>query len=113
MSGRSPTVVPLSLEVMRRTIGPDVEAARGAVKAWLNDGPTPDFDAIASLVVPAIETLLERAWIRVNDQWEHRVSSALEILEDPSDLRWRGRVTELLELVYWALSEKRPPLPPR
>jgi hypothetical protein len=111
----SSKVVLISVEPLRRTIGPDVEAAHRDLHVWMRgSGPEPDFVAIAQIVVPALERLLDGGRVRVNKAWEERLERTLDTAKDPSGnpFFFRGAVAEVLEIVWWALCAGPPPRGP-
>jgi hypothetical protein len=111
----SSKVVLLSVEPLRRAIGPHVEAAHRDVHAWMGgSGPEPDFVAIAQIVVPALERLLDGGRVRVSKAWEERLDRTLDTARDPfgNQFFFRGAVAELLEIVWWALCAGPPPRGP-
>lgn len=106
--------MPLSLDVLRSTIGADVAAAREAIGHWLHEDAELDVRALADLCVPAVEAMLARGWIRVPDGEERaHLEHMLELAYDVADPRSRGAVAGLVELVYWVLRGETPPPSPR
>jgi hypothetical protein len=93
---------------------PQVEADAEAIRLWVRGADEPDFAAIAERILPAVETLLERNWVKFTDDWRERLEQDVKLAsEPPSTAGYRGAVAELVELVRWALRPDRPRRPPR
>ncbi|MCK6552127.1 hypothetical protein L6R52_40225 [Myxococcota bacterium] len=101
-------VVPLSREVFCRSIAPAIDEARAACRDWLACRGRPAFDEIALLAVPALETMMERGWVTVHGEWATRLEASFRIARDPSDLRFRGRIAEIVEILWWATRDGAP-----
>jgi hypothetical protein len=107
-------VSPLSVAILARDIGPHVHAARHGIQRWLLEQQDYDFDEAARLVVPAIQLLLERGWLTLNEAWTARVRAAIECAtSSPRPADFRGAVAELTEIVWWVLNTDQRPHPPR
>jgi len=106
-------VLPFSLDVLRRTIGDRIEEDLGSIRAWIDGGAEPEFPPIAERALAALDTLLRRRWLRLDEEWTVRLSRAVPAAQAPELPDHRAAVVEVLEVVAWALRSELGPLQPR
>jgi hypothetical protein len=107
---RSPPT-PLSIEVIRRTLGTKIEEDAETIRRWLMNDVEPDFVTIAKRTLPAAVALLDRGSFAVSDHLQ--VEGLMKAAADPAHPRFRSAVSSLVGLVRDALRPSRVSMPVR